>query len=67
MATAERILALLTRHPDDPPTAGELADWLRVTPSTVTSALRRLAAAGKVRQAGEAFNGAKTWTTTGEK
>jgi len=66
--TADRIIAHLTyvagRDDGWLPTAREIADAIGASPSAVTNALRRLADAGKVRQAGEAFDGGRTWTLT---
>lgn len=64
--TADRIIAYLTyvvgRDDGWLPTAREIADGISVKPSTVTTALRRLEYLGKVRPAGEAFGGGRTWT-----
>jgi DNA-binding MarR family transcriptional regulator len=63
MTTVDRILAYLDRQDarDFPPTAREIAAALGATPSAVSTALQKLATAGKVRQIGEAANGARTW------
>ncbi|TDC34237.1 winged helix-turn-helix transcriptional regulator [Micromonospora sp. 15K316] len=63
MTTDEKVLTLMARPRwrDEPPTAGELADRLGLPTDTVSTALQQLAADGKVRRVGEAFNGAWTW------
>lgn len=45
-------------------TAAEIARATDLNGSTVSGILRRLARGGRVRQAGEAFSGGKTWTVT---
>ncbi len=57
-----RRLARIVEHGDAFETAGEIGVAINATTATVNINLKRLAEQGKVRKAGEAFNGAKTWT-----
>jgi DNA-binding IclR family transcriptional regulator len=66
-ATADQILDRLTRlaaHDEAPETAAELAQAIGANPSTVSTALKRLAYLGKVKQADASPAGAKTWALT---
>ena len=51
-------------HPEGAETSAEIAEAIGEKPAAVRNAIRRLAEGGRVRQLGEAFNGAKTWTIT---
>ena len=53
-----------TRNTQTPPTARELAEDLSISPSAVTTALKKLTAAGRARRLGVASNGAATWVLT---
>jgi predicted ArsR family transcriptional regulator len=61
-----RIRAYLRRaqQRDCPPTVGEMYDALLIPASSIRASLRRLTAAGEVKRAGEAGNGARTWMLT---
>lgn len=62
--TSDRVLAHLGHEHYEYSTAKEIAQYLRVSPATVSASLRKLEAAGRVRKVGEAFDGGKTWGLT---
>lgn len=66
MATADQVVAYLGKpeHRDFPPTAREIADDLRVNPSTVATALRLLQHLGTVKPRGVGVDGGRTWALT---
>lgn len=59
MTVAERVHSYLRYHSGE--TAREIAVGIDASTSAVTTALRKLEAAGSVKKLGEAFGGSKTW------
>lgn len=69
LSTEDKILnhlRKLARNDEAPETAAEIGLAINATTSCVSTNLRRMADEGKVRRAGEAMSGGKTWTLTKE-
>jgi DNA-binding Lrp family transcriptional regulator len=58
-------LARLAERDEALETVAEIAEQLALSAAQVRASMRRLASYGKVREAGAASSGGKTWTLTG--